>query len=53
MAVAADSHRDSLIPEHTNTYAQQPFPKGNEMICVYSFVKGIIAQQSAFGKGIS
>jgi len=46
MAVAADSHRDSLIVSHTVLlrYARQRTENPVPMICVYSFVPPFIAQ---------
>ena len=38
MAVAADSHRDFLTPEHAiRSHARQRIPNGIQMNCVYSF----------------
>ena len=38
MAVAADSHRDFLTPEHAiQSHARQRIPNGIQMNCVYSF----------------
>ena len=51
MAVAADSHRNFLIPAHTVLrYARQRMEVTIQMLCVYSFVTVIIAQFFAFRK---
>ena len=54
MAVATDSHRDSLIPEYTVTQYTRQRTKARSlqsMNCVYSFVGDIISQKGFFVKG--
>ena len=52
MAVAADSHRNFLIPEHTVLqYARQRILLYIQILCVYSFVAPIIPHCCEYCKG--
>ena len=47
MAVAADSHRNFLIPEYAVLqHTRQPARNVARMICLYSFAKSIISQKN-------